>query len=245
MADYKDLPENQRLYELESDRWANDFSYPAESRPFFDNTLTDLPEDIAGSLAETRPKFFDTLEDIPEEDPNDPLNQQLAENKAAQEKINKWLSTFHGAEPESVSNLRRQVDTGKISAHDYFAMTGRIYSGGTGDTASRDARGNITGFTSPDGSGTALGGPSGTPGLDRFHALNPDAKTGEAFAFKSLTPLPASVVAKVTPTTPTPAAPITSIFADRKTQTPYGPVWQSPAFGLWSVPASLPSALLV
>jgi hypothetical protein len=43
-----------------------------------------------------------------------------------------------------------------------------------------------------------LGGPSTTPGLDRFHALNPDATTGSAFAFgnaqnKALTP-PAGVV---------------------------------------------------
>lgn len=203
-----------------------------------------LPDDIAGRLTETRPKF-DTTEDTVDDDP---YQQLLADNKAAQEKISKWLSTFHGAEPDKADTLRRQVDTGKISAHDYFAMTGRIYSGGTGDTAKRDARGNITGYASP--TGNALGGASETPGLDRFHAMNPDAKTGEAFAFKSLTPLPASVVATASPTTPapvTPATPITSIFDDRRTQTPYGPasVNFSGAMNRGStLPASLPKSIL-
>lgn len=152
--------------------------------------------------------------------------QRLSEVQAAQDKLSKWLSTFHGPEPETVDNLRQQVDAGKLAGHDYFAMTGRIYAGGTGDTAQRDARGNITGYTSRDGSGTALGGPSTTPGLDAFHKMNPGAESNPGFSFmpEPATPMPRSVAQAVKPPGAQPAAlpPALDLFSDRKLDTPFG-----------------------
>jgi hypothetical protein len=83
---------------------------------------------------------------------------------------------YHGdQEPKKIESLRERAASGEISPSDYYAITGRIFSGGTGDTAIRDARGNITGYAPRGGGSTALGGPSDTAGLDRFHDMNPDA----------------------------------------------------------------------
>lgn len=155
----------------------------------------DVPEDVLTSTPDApQPDSFDESQAYLHGQGSE-NQRRLSEVQAAQDKIHKWLTTFHGAEPTSAENLRQQVTSGKISSSDYFAMTGRIYAGGTGDVASRDARGNITGYTSPDGSGRALGGPSDTPGLDAFHAMNPDVPSNPGFSFMpdDPTPLPGSV----------------------------------------------------
>jgi hypothetical protein len=162
-----------------------------------------LPDDIAGRLTYTPEAEDDDFDESQKllGSPGTEAQQHLAAVQAAQAKIKNWLSTFHGAEPEGGGRLRQQVDGGKISGADYYAMTGRIYSGGSGDTPTRDARGNITGYTAADGSGSPLGGPSDTPGLDAFHAMNPDASSSPGFSFmpdgSSPTPLPGSVAATV------------------------------------------------
>ena len=148
---------------------------------------------------------------------------RLAAVQAAQDKIQRWLSTFHGAEPADLGRLRQQVAGGKMSGSDYYAMTGRIYAGGTGDTPTRDARGNITGYTAPDGSGSALGGPSATPGLDAFHEMNPGAPSSPGLSFsddRSGPPLPGSVAAHVGAPTPGMAMAADTLTFDTRLQTP-------------------------
>lgn len=139
----------------------------------------------------------------------------LAAVQAAHDKIQNWLSTFHGAEPADTRSLQRQVASGKISSADYFAQTGRVYSGG--DVATRGDRGNITGYTSPDGSGTALGGGSGTPGLDNLHAMQ---DTGFSPVADSPLSMPASVSAHVGAPSPGLASAVDTLTYDTRLQTP-------------------------
>lgn len=147
---------------------------------------------------------------------------RLAAVQASEDKIRNWLSTFHGPEPQNLDSLRAQVGGGKISGADYFAATGRIYAGGTGDVVQRDANGNITGYTSPDGSGSALGGPSGTPGLDAFHAMNPDDPSSPGFSFlpDSPPPIPGSVAATVGAPAPGTAMAVDTLSTDTRLQAP-------------------------
>lgn len=151
-----------------------------------------------------------------------PEQEHLAALQASEDKIRNWVSMFHGPEPKNLPSLRSQVDGGKISGADYFATTGRIYAGGTGDRATRDQNGNITGYTSPDGSGSALGGPSGTPGLDAFHAMNPDVPSSPGFSFlpDSPTPLPGSVAAAVGQPSDGLASAVDTLTTDTRLQTP-------------------------
>lgn len=81
----------------------------------------------------------------------------------------------------------------KISGNAFLSGTGRINAGiGTGDIATRDDRGNVTGYRQRQrasltpgldnlkamqvdaAEGKPLAGASGTPGLDALHKANPD-----------------------------------------------------------------------
>jgi len=149
----------------------------------------------------------------------------LAAVQAAHDKIQRWLATFHGAEPMDAAKLQQQVANGKISAADYFAQTGRVYSGG--DVAQRGERGNITGYTSPDGSGTALGGGSATPGLDSLHAM----QDGPGFSPVADSPLsmPPSVSAHVGAPSPGLASAVDTLTYDTRLQAPTRASVQGPA----------------
>jgi hypothetical protein len=191
-----------------------------------------LPDDIAGRLTYTPDSEDDDFDKSQQllGSKGSETQQHLAAIQAARAKIDNWLSTFHGAEPKSVDNLRQQVAGGKISNADYYAMTGRVYSG---DSATRDARGNITGYTFPDGSGSVLGGPSGTPGLDAFHEMNPDVPSSPGFSFlpdspTSVPALPGSVVARVDSPTPGHAMAADTLTYDTRLQAPTGDTIQGP-----------------
>lgn len=48
---------------------------------------------------------------------------------------------------KTIAGIRKQAVEGNITGRDYLEMTGRINAGiGTGDTATKDAQGNITGY---------------------------------------------------------------------------------------------------
>lgn len=191
-----------------------------------------LPEG-SDAVANLPSSIADTMTYVPEEDEFDKSQRflhgqgsedqkRIAEVQAAQDRLSKLLSMYHGDEPKNAGGLRSQVDRGEISPSDYFAMTGRIYAGGTGDTAQRDARGNITGYTSPDGSGSALGGPSATPGLDAFHEMNPDAPSSPGFSFmpEPSMSVPHSVAAHVGAPLPGLASAVDTLTLDTRLQAP-------------------------
>lgn len=187
----------------------------------------DVPEEVLTYTPPEESNDFDTSQAFLHGEGSENQKHLAAiqrEHAAAQARFEKLLSTWHGIEPENVGDLRKQVDRGEISGSDYYAMTGRIYAGGTGDTATRDARGNITGYTSRDGSGSALGGPSSTPGLDAFHEMNPDAPSSPGFSFipdsSSPSSLPGSVAAHVGAPAPGRAMAVDTLTYDTRLQAP-------------------------
>lgn len=134
------------------------------------------PSSLAGVPAHT--PFFDSLTDLPS-----PTGEESVDDdprlKEVHKKIADWLTTYHGPEPESANTLRSQVQRGKISGSDYYAMTGRIYAGGgqagdglstgtmsTGGLDALDASQSQTrGDTAPSGGGDAFAGGLGHTSL--------------------------------------------------------------------------------
>lgn len=197
----------------------------------------DVPEDVLTSYPDAPlPDSFDDSQAYLHGQGSD-AQKRLSEVQAAQDKIQRWLTTFHGSEPKTSGNLRQQVASGKISGSDYFAMTGRIYAGGTGDTAIRDTQGRITGYASPGstsatpglddfhamqgtplGTNSSLSDASGTPGLDALHAMQGESRFSPLPA--SPTPLPGSVAARVGPVSPGLAMAADTLRYDTRLQAP-------------------------
>ena len=122
--------------------------------------------------------------------------------------LDDYLNSLHAMtekllNPMVTGNSQQQwEDKPRMGGNQFLASTGRIFAGGTGDIANRDEMGNITGYTARNrGSLTPgldrqkrmqmeakawmpLSTASGTPGLDAFHAMNPQLRTKPSMVTK-------------------------------------------------------------
>lgn len=114
----------------------------------FDEVSTVLDEVNQRTLPPSVADNLDDPEEDAEADPEDPNLQaqeaHLREVQAAKAAIAKSIEQWHGPAGNS-DNLRAQVAGGKISPHDYFTQTGRVYSddpmAGNLETAQADTSG--------------------------------------------------------------------------------------------------------
>lgn len=99
---------------------------------------------------------------------SNPLEDHIAGLDALTERL---LSGDYGT-----GNAQQTWSQPHVRGSELFQQKNRIFAGGTGDTAQRDTRGNITGYKARSGGSLtpgldAMKSGTNTPGLDAFHAM--------------------------------------------------------------------------